>query len=62
MDEHCEAHLPCICCQVKSRTALEGSVILLDQNNGSVWNIFGGIYTPLLDKISFSSLLNLRHG
>jgi hypothetical protein len=55
LDEHCEAHLPCICCQVKSQTAPEGSVILVDQNSASVWNIFGGNYTPLLDRISFSS-------
>jgi uncharacterized membrane protein len=53
--KHCETHLPCICCQVKSWATPEGSVILLDQNSASVWNIFGGIYTPLLDRISFSS-------
>jgi hypothetical protein len=40
MDETGEAHLPCICCQVKSLTTPEGSVIPLDQNSASVWNIF----------------------
>ena len=38
-DENFEAHLPCICCEVKSRTSLERSVILLDQNYASVWNL-----------------------
>ena len=50
----CEAHLPCICCKVKSRTAPERSVILLDQNSASVWNFWWN-YTHLLDIISFSS-------
>ena len=50
----CEAHLPCICCKVKSQTAPERSVILLDQNSTSVWNFWWN-YTPLLDMISFSS-------
>jgi hypothetical protein len=54
MDETGEAHLPCICFQVKSRTAPEGSIILLDQNR-QVCGIFSGNYTPLLDRISFSS-------
>ena len=52
----CEAHLPCIYCRVKSRTAPERSVILLDQNSASVWNFWWN-YTPLLDMISFSSFL-----
>ena len=38
-DENFEAHLLCICCKVKSRTSPEGSVILLDQNYASVWNL-----------------------
>ena len=38
-DENFEAHLLCICSKVKSRTSPEGSVILLDQNYASVWNL-----------------------
>jgi hypothetical protein len=38
-DEKVVAHLPCMCCKVKSRTSPEGSVILLDQNCASVWNL-----------------------
>ena len=56
-DENCEAHLPCICCKVKSWTSPERSVILLDQNSASVWNFFWWNYTPLLDMISFSRFL-----
>jgi hypothetical protein len=53
-DKYFEAHLPCICCKVKSQTTLERSVILLDQNSASVWNFWWN-YTPLFDMISFSS-------
>ena len=49
----CEAHLPCICCKVKSQTASKRSVVLLNQNSASVWNFWWN-YTPLLDMISFS--------
>ena len=53
-DEYFKAHLPCICCKVKSQTAPERSVITLDQNSASVWN-FWWKYTPLFGMISFSS-------
>jgi hypothetical protein len=53
-DGNYEAHLPCICCKVKSRTSPERSVIPLDQNSASVWN-FWWTYTPLFDMIFFSS-------
>ena len=49
-----DAHLPCICCKVKFRTSLEGSIIHLNQNSASVWNFWWN-YTPLFGMISNSS-------
>jgi len=57
-DEYCEAHLPCICCRVKSWTSLEESVILLDQNNASVWNFWWNC-TPPFHMISLAFYLEI---
>jgi len=57
-DEYCEAHLPCICCKVKSWTSLEGRVILLYQNSASVWNFLWNC-TPPFDMISLAFYLEI---